>query len=344
MLLQAVLLDESRVPIAMIRVRTDSADATVPGQDQDAYVPVGAVSCGSLRRVMPISSVFGFDRGVPIDRYYIENFLAREAASIHGRVLEIGDNSYTKKFGGSRVTTSDVLHIVDGNPQATIVGDLAAADHIPSDLFDCVILTQTLQYIYDVRAAIRTLYRILKPGGVVLATFPGITKISHRDWGYTWYWNFTALSARRLFEEAFPADAVNVETHGNVLAAISLLHGLATEELRRDELEHHDPEYEVLLTAKAVKPGLFNTEVLETNDRQRGVQRLDRSSGQRALLLLYHRITQLPSDPWSISVTPEHFAQHLEVLRSCSNPIPLQQLNPGVIGCRASRKAGGCHF
>jgi ubiquinone/menaquinone biosynthesis C-methylase UbiE len=112
------------------------------------------------------------------------------------------------------VTASDVLHIVEGNPQATIVGDLACADHIPSNLFDCIILTQTLQCIYDVRAAIGTLYRILKPGGVVLATFPGITKISHRDWGYTWYWNFTARSARRLFEEAFPADQVQVEATG----------------------------------------------------------------------------------------------------------------------------------
>ena len=294
--------------------------------------------------MMPISAVFGFDRGVPIDRYYIENFLAREAASIHGRVLEIGDNSYTKKFGGSRVATSDVLHIVDGNPQATIVGDLAAADHIPSDLFDCVILTQTLQCIYDVRAAIRTLYRIVKPGGVVLATFPGITKISHRDWGYTWYWNFTALSARRLFEEAFPADAVNVETHGNVLAAISLLHGLATEELRRDELEHHDPDYEVLLTAKAVKPGLSNTEVRETNTRQRGV------SAARSFLRTAGTLVALPSN-YSTTVGSMVDKCDSGAFRPASGGSTqllksntASTANPGVIGCRAARKAGGCHI
>jgi SAM-dependent methyltransferase len=217
--------------------------------------PVGRVRFGSLRRVTPVSRVFGYDRGLPIDRYYIERFLARHADDIRGRVLEIGDNFYTRQFGGSRVTTSDVLHVAAGNPQATIVADLTGADHIPADTFDCVVLTQTLHLIYDVRAALRTLYRILKPGGVVLATFPGISQISHDEWGAYWCWGFTALSARRLFGEAFPVADVRVEAHGNVLVAIAFLHGLATQELRQEELNYSDANYEVLLTVKAVKPG-----------------------------------------------------------------------------------------
>lgn len=215
---------------------------------------VGKVSFGSLRRVTPISRDFGFDRGLPIDRYYIENFLARQADDIQGRVLEIGDNSYTRKFGGDRVTKSDVLHIVEGNPEATIVGDLTCADHIPSDSFDCFILTQTLHLVYDVRAALKTLYRILKPGGVALVTFPGISQISHDEWGKYWCWGFTTLSGQRLFEEVFPTANVKIETHGNVLAATAFLHGLAVEELRREELEHRDRDYEVLITVRVVKP------------------------------------------------------------------------------------------
>ena len=120
-----------------------------------------------------------------------------------------------------------MLHVVGGNPKATIVGDLTCADHIPSDAFDCVILTQTLQLIYDVHAALQTLYRILKPGGVVLVTFPGITQISHSTvWSESWYWSFTTLSAQRLFEEVFPRSHVWVKAHGNVLAAIAFLSGL----------------------------------------------------------------------------------------------------------------------
>lgn len=216
--------------------------------------PVGRVSFGNLRRLTPISREFGYDRGLPVDRYYIENFLARQADDIRGRVVEIGDNSYTRKFGGDRVTKSDVLHVVEGNPEATIVADLTCADHIPSDSFDCFVLTQTLHLIYDVKAALKTLYRILKPGGVVLATFPGISQLANDQWGDYWYWSFTTQAGRRLFEEVFPKANVKVETYGNVLAAISFLQGLAVEELRQEELDYRDRAYEVIITVRAVKP------------------------------------------------------------------------------------------
>lgn len=220
------------------------------------WPPIGFVRFGALRRLKPISRVFGFDRGLCIDRHYIETFLARHADDMHGHVLEIGDDTYTCKFGRNRVTKSDVLHVCEGNPKATIGADLTCADHIPSDTFDSIILTQTLQFIYNVRAALRRhLYRILKPGGVLLATFPGISQISRYDmdrWGE--YWRFTTLSARRLFEEVFPPDNVEVQAYGNVLTAIASLHGLAAEELKREELDYHDTDYEVLITCRAVKP------------------------------------------------------------------------------------------
>jgi len=180
-----------------------------------------------------------------------------QAADIQGHVLEIGYDTYTKTFGGDRVTECDVLHVTEGNPKATIVADLTCANHLPPDTFDCIILTQTLQFIYDVRSALKTLQRILKPGGILLATFGGISQISRWDmdrWGH--YWNFTTLSARQLFEELFPAAKVKVDAYGNVLAAIALLHGLARQELRQEELNHHDSDYEVLITVRAVKPDL----------------------------------------------------------------------------------------
>jgi SAM-dependent methyltransferase len=218
------------------------------------WPPVGLVRFGSLRRLRPISSDWGTERGKPIDRYYIERFLAHNAGDIHGRVLEIGDNTYTVAFGGDRVTQSDVLHVAEERPQVTVIGDLTTADHVPSDHFDCIILTQTLQAIYDVRAAIATAHRILKPDGVVLATVPGISKISRYDmdrWGY--FWNFTTASACRLFDEAFEPGNVHVEAHGNVLTSIAFLHGLAQSELRPAELEHNDPDFEMLITVRAVK-------------------------------------------------------------------------------------------
>lgn len=211
--------------------------------------PVGRVHFGDLRRVEPISRRFGFERGRPIDRYYVENFLAKRAAEIRGRVLEIGDNSYTLRFGGARVTRSDVLHVHD--PGATFVGDLPTADHLPSDAFDCVVLTQTLHLIYDYRAALRTLHRILKPGGVLLATFPGISQLEDGEWAETWYWSFTTRAAKKMFGEFFPT--IEVEMHGNVLAATAFLQGIAAEELTTGELDHCDPLYEMLITVRTTK-------------------------------------------------------------------------------------------
>jgi len=216
--------------------------------------PVGAVDFGSLRRVVPISRKFGYDRGLPVDRYYVEKFLSQYRDDVKGRVLEIGDREYTRKFGGDRVTTSDVLHVVEGNPEATFVGDLTCADHIPTNAFDCVILTQTLQFIYDVPAALETIYRILKPGGVVLATFPGLCHIVNDQWQEYQCWSFTSHSARRLFEKFFPAANVEVKTHGNVLTATAFLYGLATEELQPAELDYWERNFEVIITTRAVKP------------------------------------------------------------------------------------------
>lgn len=217
---------------------------------------MGRVRFGSLRRLQPISREWGFDRGRPVDRHYIERFLASHVTDIRGRVLEVAGDRYTRMFGGDRVVQSDVLHVAAGQPGVTIVADLSRADVIPAKTFDCVIVTQTMQCIYDVKAAIHTLHRILRPGGVVLATIPGISKVSREDmdrWGY--YWSFTTCSARRLFEERFEPEHVGVEAHGNVLSAIAFLHGLADRELEPAELEFHDPDYEVLIGVRAQKGG-----------------------------------------------------------------------------------------
>jgi glycosyltransferase involved in cell wall biosynthesis/SAM-dependent methyltransferase len=221
----------------------------------DCPPPVGSVKLGMMRRLSPISRVWGFDRGLPVDRYYIERFLAAHASDIRGRVLEMGDDTYTRKFGAARVVQSDILHPVEGNLRTTIIADLTAQHGIPAEAFDCVVCTQTLMFIFDIHKAIRTLYRILKPGGVLLMTLAGVSQISRSDmerWGD--YWRFTSLSARRLCESVFPPASVTVEAHGNVLVAVAFLHGLAREELHQEELDTSDPDYEVLITVRAVKP------------------------------------------------------------------------------------------
>ncbi len=215
----------------------------------------GAIDFGDLRRTTPVSRVFGYDRGSPVDRRYIESFLARHADDIRGRVLEIGDNAYTVRFGGGDVTQSDILHVSEVNPDATIVGDLAHGEHLPSEAFDCIVLTQTLHLVFDLHAATATLHRILKPRGVLLMTVPGVSSVDRGDWGTSWYWSLTAAALKRLLEERFPGSGLAVTTYGNVLTAVAFLHGLAVEDLRPQDFEKTDAHYPVIVAARAVKEG-----------------------------------------------------------------------------------------
>lgn len=212
------------------------------------------IDLGELRRLTPIDTGFGTGRGKPIDRHYIEGFLQQHAADVQGRVVEVGSDDYTRQYGGNRVELSDILHADDSNPRATLVADLASGHGLPSAAFDCFICTQTLQYIHALADALAHIHRLLAPGGVLLLTVPGISQISPYDrdrWGE--HWRFTPQSVERLLNDAFAGGAVDVQGHGNVLASIGFLHGLACEDLTPGELDHHDDRYPMLVTARAQK-------------------------------------------------------------------------------------------
>jgi SAM-dependent methyltransferase len=221
------------------------------------YAPLaGAVNFGSLRRLTPISRHWGWDRvhnGIPVDRFYIERFLERHASDIRGHVLEAGDRSYTQRFGADKIVQSDILHPDPAVTDATITGDLNTGEGLPAEAFDCIVLTETLQLIFEARTAMQCLYRMLRPGGVLLLTAPGITHIGDSTWREHWYWMFTAQSLGRLAGEQFPAGSYEVHAYGNVLAATAFLYGLAASELTTAELEATDPDYPVALTLRAVK-------------------------------------------------------------------------------------------
>lgn len=202
----------------------------------------------------PVSRSFGFDRGLPVDRHYVERFLLQHAMDIGGDVMEVADNTYTTRFGGERVAMSHVLSVDPRNPDATIVADLAKAEDLPVAAFDCIICTQTLQFIFDLPRAIESLHRMLRPGGVLLATVPGITQVARYDmdqWGE--FWRFTSLSMSRLLSGPFATRDVEVKAHGNVLTASAFLYGLPAGDLKPQELDSDDRDYEMLITARAVK-------------------------------------------------------------------------------------------
>jgi glycosyltransferase involved in cell wall biosynthesis len=220
---------------------------------RSGFVPIGSVRFGDFRRLSPISRDFGFDRGTPIDRYYIENFLSACSDDIRGRVLEVGDNAYTLRFGSLKVERSEILHVHAANRRVDYIGDLTQRDVLPAETFDCILLTQTLHLIFDMRAAIATLHHALKPGGTLLLTTPGISQIERGEWGPSWCWSLSPMSARRLLQERFPPDAIAIEAYGNAFAATCFLQGVAAQEVTPSELDLCDPSYPVIVTCRATK-------------------------------------------------------------------------------------------
>lgn len=211
------------------------------------------VRFGDLRRTTPFDQEFGYGRGEPVDRYYVEAFLEANAADIQGRVLEIGDSSYTMRFGGKRVTQADVLNRYEGHPATTFVGDLSEGAGMPSDAFDCIVLTQTLHLLFDMPAAIATLHRVLRPGGVLLVTVPWISQIDPGEWGDDWMWSISQKALERLLTGPFHKENTRIGSYGNVLSATAFLYGLAQHELSRAELDVHDSHRPVLVAGRAMK-------------------------------------------------------------------------------------------
>jgi SAM-dependent methyltransferase len=207
---------------------------------------------GELRRTTPFST-WGASRGGSIARVYIAQFLERHGDDIRGRALEIAGDGYIRKYG-TGVTQVDILDVLPDNPKATIVADIADAPGVRDNSFDCVVVTQVLSWVFDVRAVLATAHRILRPGGVLLATTPGIARIAPVESElFGEWWHFTSMSAKRATEEVFGPGNVEVESFGNVLAAAGSLYGLGAYDLSPEELAVRDPAFELVVAIRAVK-------------------------------------------------------------------------------------------
>ncbi len=210
------------------------------------------VSFGDQLRSDPVSRVFGLDRGTPLDRYYIEDFLANYTDDLRGTVIEIGDNRYTEQLGRSNRLRALALHFTGKAGPGVIIGDLSQPESLPEGIADCIICTQTLNFIFETAAAIDGCAQVLRPGGILLGTVAGIAQISrydHERWGD--YWRFTPEAISRMLSERFDTK---IRVYGNLLIAKAFLDGLAVEDLPdKSLLDREDPDYPVTVGFRGVR-------------------------------------------------------------------------------------------
>ena len=310
--------------------RATALEQELGGLQREIAEATAALAAGGLPRVdwgdlgglAPLSPRWGRDRGTPIDRYYIERFIATHQDDVRGRVLEVREPMYTERFGGGRVTASDVVDRDAGNPRATVVADLRDAAAIPGAAYDCIIVTQTLQLVDDVAAAVRECSRLLKPGGTLLVTVPSVIRVDDEAGRDADFWRLTEASARSLFARVFPVDAFDVGVFGNVKACAAFLYGLSVEEMNAADLDHIDPQFPLGVTIRAVKP-----RVLSALDRSRTTFAASRvGSSNRAIILCYHRVADLSPDSHALCTPPAAFRDHMMHLRDRCTPVALGDL------------------
>jgi SAM-dependent methyltransferase len=252
--LQAVHASRSWALTAPLRAayslvaKSEPADPAALSRPND---PASRTTWGELDRRTPVSQSWGLDRGLPVDRYFIQAFLSRHAEDVRGRVLEVKDPGYARMYG----TEMDSVSVVDidrFNPHVTLVADLAEPESLPIGEFDCFICTQTLHIIYDIRAALRNAMRCLRPGGVLLCTLPAVSRVNEEN-GSADFWRFTRAAVERLWAEQAEATEVTIWTVGNVKTCAAFLYGLATEDLDAADLAYHDPWFPLLHSVRAVR-------------------------------------------------------------------------------------------
>ena len=199
---------------------------------------------GNLRRVRPFSAHFGFDRGTPVDRYYLHAFLDQHRADITGRVLEIQLPGYTEKYGHDLTASHTVDVVTTFNPTPSYHVDLAHADGvIPDASYDC--------FLRDLEGCLRQARRVVRPGGVILASSGCHIPLTPDTPDY---WHLSGDGWREITSRVWPDCEVEVTQHGNCLAATAAMMGLAAEELTPAELDARDPRYPVQVTIACRTP------------------------------------------------------------------------------------------
>lgn len=201
------------------------------------------------------SNDFGFSRGTPIDRYYMNNFFLKNSTYIFNNVLEFGDDYYFKKFCKHENSSCDIFtSTLDkrNDNVKRIHGDLTKIAPIYFAKYDCIICTNVLNFIFDTKAAISGISNMLKSGGICIVTLAGFsTHISRYDydrWGD--YWRFNDLSAIKLFENDF--DIIFIKNYGNVYSAIAQMSGFCVEELEVEKVNEIENDY-VMITGLVLK-------------------------------------------------------------------------------------------
>ncbi|SDT86160.1 Methyltransferase domain-containing protein [Verrucomicrobium sp. GAS474] len=201
----------------------------------------------------PLDGFWGWGRGTPIHRWYLDRFIEEHAADIGGHVLEFSEDRYATRHGGARVTKLDIVDLEATNRAATIVADLTKPNAVPSAAFDCILCTHVLHLVGDYPAMLAEFHRMLKPGGVLLVAVPQMSMAAAKDMPWIEFWRFTPVGLGLALEKDFGPGAAAIRGYGNSLTSAAEIRGLAAEDMTERELLVDDNRFAVEVCGRVVR-------------------------------------------------------------------------------------------
>jgi glycosyltransferase involved in cell wall biosynthesis/SAM-dependent methyltransferase len=195
----------------------------------------GFVRWGYLQRRTPLQEI-EYVHGPAIDRHFARAFCQLQGHRITGDILEFGDSAQARRFGKDTRSMS----VASGN--SVIDNDFQA---LHGRLFDCVIAIDVIQYQPNVAGSLNILLSLLRPGGSLIISFPGL--IPSLDQGDLW--RFTEGGVRQLLSGNLARSTIEIVPYGNTAAAVAMLHGLGLRDLKKEFHSGQDAQNTVLIMA-----------------------------------------------------------------------------------------------
>lgn len=117
-----------------------------------------------------------------------------------GRLIDLGCGDMPfRAFVQAQVTAYDSLDFFPRRADVTYVADLQDMGQVPSAAYDTAVCIEVLEHVPDPFRAVREIWRVLRPGGVLVVSVPHISRLHDEPHDY---YRYTRHGLRRLLEQA----------------------------------------------------------------------------------------------------------------------------------------------